>query len=369
MVCIKCSADIPENSIFCNLCGKKQQQPAHGTKKRGNGQGSVYKAACGTWTAEITLGYYVRDGVKRRKRRRKYGFEKKKDAVAYLLALQNGTEAAIRQVTMSELWELFKANHYDTLSKSKQTAYNIAWKKICKDIDYKTIDEFTVPDLQEIVDTCGSSYYTKRDIKNLLSHFYKLAIRDDYVDKNKAVYIQLPQHQSEERVVFAKSETAILWDDYRTAPSAITACMLIMLYTGMRPGEILTVEKKNINLQEQYLTGGIKTKKGKNRKIIIPDKLLPLVADLMETTAGERLVPYRIDNDFYDDWKEKRQALALREQLTPYCCRHTYVTRLTSLKVSPAMLQELAGHEDYDTTLEYTHLSVAERLAEVNRLD
>ena len=52
----------------------------------------------------------------------------------------------------------------------------------------------------------------------------------------------------------------------------------------------------------------------------------------------------------------------------PYCCRHTYITRLTALKVSPAMLQELAGHEDYETTLEYTHLSVADRLSEVNRL-
>lgn len=49
-------------------------------------------------------------------------------------------------------------------------------------------------------------------------------------------------------------------------------------------------------------------------------------------------------------------------------CTATYITNLTALKVSPAMLQELAGHEDYDTTLEYTHLSIADRLAEVNRL-
>ncbi|MBR1723426.1 MAG: site-specific integrase [Ruminococcus sp.] len=77
---------------------------------------------------------------------------------------------------------------------------------------------------------------------------------------------------------------------------------------------------------------------------------------------------YKNKNDFYDEWTAKRAALGLREELTPYCCRHTYITRLTALGVSPAMLQELAGHEDYDTTLDYTHLSVAERLDAVNRL-
>lgn len=368
MICTKCNADIPENSIYCNICGKKQMT-AHNVKKRGNGQGSVYRAENGTWTAEITLGYYVREGVKRRKRRRKYGFAKKKDAIAYLLTLQNGTDTDKHQITMSELWDLFKVSHYEALSKSKQTTYNTAWKKIRDDVDYKTIDSFSVSDLQELVDTHGISYYTKLDIKSLLSHFYKLAIRDDYMDRNKAVYIQLPQHQSRERTVFTPAETAILWDDYHNDPSSVIACMLIMLYTGMRPGEILSIEKRNINLQEQYLTGGIKTRKGKNRKIIIPDKLLPLVIDLMQATTTERLTAYRCKDTFYNEWREKRQALGLREQLTPYCCRHTYVTRLTSLKVSPAMLQELVGHEDYDTTLEYTHLSVAERLAEVNRLD
>ncbi len=73
-------------------------------------------------------------------------------------------------------------------------------------------------------------------------------------------------------------------------------------------------------------------------------------------------------NAIYDSWNAMRDRLGLRSCLTPYCCRHTYITRLTALKVSPAMLQELAGHEDYDTTLDYTHLSVADRLAEVNRL-
>jgi integrase len=141
-----------------------------------------------------------------------------------------------------------------------------------------------------------------------------------------------------------------------------------MLYTGMRPGELLTVQKNNIHLKEHYLTGGIKTEKGKKRKIILPDKIIPVIEYLLPLSLPETLTCYRTPYFLRRDWKAKKTELCLHKELELYSCRHTYVTRLTNLKLSPAMLQELVGHEDYETTLEYTHLSVKDRLAEVNRL-
>lgn len=367
MLCRKCGQEIPENSIYCNLCGAKQEIPKHGTKKRGNGQGSVYKRPSGTWAVQITMGYYMQDGKRKRKVKQKCGFRTKKEAIQYIETLRTAP-AAQKMPTLSELWELFGRSHMTELSKSKQTAYRIAWRKVQSDISWRTIDSFSVPELQDISDGCGTSYYTCRDIKNLLSHFYKLAIRDDYVDKNKAQYIKLPPQKSTERRIFTVEEVAALWADYQRTSAPITAHMLIMLYTGMRPGELLGIDTENVHLSEHYLTGGIKTAKGKARKIIIPDKLVPIVADMLVHAKRERLAYYPSSDEFYEAWRDKRQALGLSEELAPYCCRHTYITNLTALKVSPAMLQELAGHEDYDTTLEYTHLSVADRLAEVNRL-
>ncbi|MDE6774918.1 MAG: site-specific integrase [Ruminococcus sp.] len=367
MICIKCKREILEDSLYCNYCGKKQEKTKKTTKSRGNGQGTVYKRSSGKWQAEVTLGYYIKDGKRYRRKLTKGGFDKKKDAIAYLAVLFSEKEKK-KHITISELWELFKNGKYEKLSDSKKTAYNIAYKKIENELCYRNIDELNVTDLQQIVDEKGSSYYTKRDIKNLLSHLYKIALQDDFCDRNKAAYIILPELNTEEREIFSDSDIKKLWEDYDNSESVITSHILIMLYTGMRPGEILTVKKENVNLMQQFLTGGIKTKKSRNRKIIIPDKILPLIKKLMQESASELLTPYNSDNDFYDDWSAKRTELNLKEKLVPYCCRHTYITRLTSLKISPAMLQELAGHEDYDTTLDYTHLSVAERLAEVNKL-
>lgn len=366
MNCVKCGAEIPENSNFCNICGAKQVVLARGTKKRGNGLGSAYKLPSGSWAAQITLGYYMQDGVMKRKIKRKKGFKTKKEAISYLESLRNGFEER-KVITLSELWELFQSE-LSALSKSKQTAYRIAWKKISSEVEYRNIDSFSVPELQELVDEAAPSYYTRRDIKTLLSHMYKIAIRDDYTDKNRTEYIKLPKLVTSERQIFSPEDKAKLWKDFQNAPSGIIAGMLTMLYTGIRPGELLTIRTENVHLREQYMTGGIKTKKGQNRKIILPDKLLQVMQYLIDHSKRERLLYYYDDEDFYSDWRAKRSELGINEALTPYCCRHTYITNLTALKVSPAMLQELAGHEDYDTTLEYTHLSVQDRLTEVNRL-
>lgn len=82
-------------------------------------------------------------------------------------------------------------------------------------------------DLQQIVDEKVSSYDTKRDIKHLLSHLYKIALQDDFCDRNKAAYIILPELNTEEREIFSDNDIKKLWGDYDNSGSVITSHMRI----------------------------------------------------------------------------------------------------------------------------------------------
>lgn len=363
MRCRKCGAEIPDSSVYCNACGTKQEGSAS-IKKRGNGQGCVYRRGSG-WAAEITKGYYLDNGKMKRKIARKQGFKTKKEAVLYLETLRNQKETP-KAITFSALWETYLQTQ--EVGKSKRTAYNIAWSKISDVIGWQTIDRPSVPELQELVDEAAPSYYTRKDIKTVLSKLYQIAIRDDYIDKNKAQFIKLPKLEAAERSVLTEEQIQALWQDYNDTSDRISGEMLLMIYTGIRPGELLQLKAENVNLADQYMTGGIKTQKSKNRKIILPDKILPVISAMVSGAKRGRIAYYNKAEFFYNAWISKRSVLGFPDDITPYCCRHTYITRLTALGVSPAMLQELAGHEDYDTTLIYTHLSVQDRLSEVNKL-
>lgn len=374
MFCVNCGKKIDDDFKFCPFCGKNQtpklKNPSQNLKKRptrrGNGTGSVYKKG-NKYVAEITLGYYLEDGKRKRKMKRKTGFITKKSALDWLNNY-DPTAPQTTGVTVSDLYEQYQKYIVPDLSPSRVCAYNIAWNRIKNEVSFRTLDSFGVAELQDIVDSAADTYYTRRDIKTLLSHIYKLAIREDIVSDNKTQHIKLPQHTQTEREVFQPLHIDTMWSDYKKSPSRVTAGILLMLYTGIRAGELLTISTENVHMPEHYMTGGIKTAKGKRRKIIIPDAVTDVLRYLLDTSEHGLICYYKIKNDFYDAWQLTRARLGLPDNLTPYCCRHTYITNLTAAGVSPAMLQELVGHEDYETTLNYTHLSVDDRLDAVNQL-
>lgn len=95
-----------------------------GTKKRGNGQGSVYKLANGKWCAERTIGY---DAAGLRKTKKKSGFHTKKEALAFLQSEKEGK--SYEKIIVEQVYQMILPE-LQMLSKSKQIAYHIAYRRI-----------------------------------------------------------------------------------------------------------------------------------------------------------------------------------------------------------------------------------------------
>ena len=364
--CIKCKADLPPGSAFCPACGKKQVtgEKRKPVRSRPNGTGSVYKRGK-TWECAVTLGYVIQeDGKRKAIRPTKGGFKTKKEAMEYLPTLRN---APTRKVpTLNDLWEIYKASKkHQKLSASRKEKYEIAWRKL-ESIWFWKIDLLTTFDLQNAVDSQADTYYTARDLKNLLSKLYQTALPDEYVKTNLSEFIELPDLNAKEQQPFQTEEITKLWNDY-TGGNWWTGYILLMIYTGMMPGELLDARKSHIDWQGKQIVGaGKKTAKRRETPIVLADFILPVLADLCEHTPGDKLI--RINKDrFYDVYYETLERAGCR-RLTPYSCRHTAATTLALENIPPSVIQQIMRHAKFSTTEKYIHIDISPMREAVNRL-
>ena len=367
MQCIKCGVDLPDGAVFCHMCGRKQTPPApkrQRTKARGNGTGTAYKRGK-TWTARIVLGYYVGDDGKRHARTaNRGGFATKKEALDYIPKLKAEAESSAT-LTLSGYWEFYEAKKLPELSRDKQTAYRIAWRRWAA-LATRKLEDLKIETLQAAMDEAATTYYTARDMKNLMSHFYKHGLANQTVSVNLAQYLQLPPANASEQTPFNGEELDLLWKDF-AAGNTFTGYILLMIYTGMMPGELLQARKEHIDWDGKQIRGaGLKTATRKAAPIVLADVILPVLRVLVDTSHGEKLIHINKDN-FYKEYYATLERIGTR-RLPPYSCRHTTGTDLAKAAVPAFTIQKIMRHAKITTTQHYTHMDATDALSGVNAL-
>lgn len=354
---------MPELAAYCMICGKKLQQPDRKAKQRGNGQGTVYKLPNGKYAAEVTLYYYIDKNGQRKRKRKTKQFDKKKDAVAALPDLLSDG-ASIKPTSLYELHEVFlRSKKYDTLSDSQKDKLRYAWNRL-QQLHNRDITTLSIDDMQRVINAQAQTYYPAKDMKTILSHCFNLAIQRELVQYNKTQYLELPPLKKARRDAFNADEIEAIWGAWNSGKK-VAGYVLIMIYAGLRYGEISTIKKSNIHLKEQYAIGGIKTEAGIDREIAFADKIMPIVEDFYANSSDVLLdMP---ENKFYDSYHTLMSELGIRD-LPPHCCRHTYFTRLAAENVHEAVITEAGGHKDLAVTMNYIHIALSEKLAAVNKI-
>lgn len=374
MNCIKCGTDLSDGSLFCHLCGKKQTKVSEERKKktkRGNKTGSVYRRKdTGSWTAEKTFGYITdpATGNMKRQFKRKSGFKTKKEAIDYLAELAD-LKAKPQTVTLNDLFVFYEQHGMQKLSGSKQTAYKTAFKKIDPLVLHSDVSCLTIMDLQRNVDEKATSYYTAKDMRDLLSNLYKIAVAQRSAPSNLAPFIELPALREAKKEPFTVFELKALWEHYRAGDN-FTGYILLMIYTGMMPGELFNLKADMINFGRRTITGcGMKTKVRKEKPIVFPEFLTEVLLVLCTERSDRtgRLVAMHPDT-FRDRFDETLAACRCRP-LKPYSCRHTTATALEKNNTSPAVIKEIMRHTKINMTEHYIHAETERSLKAVDQLD
>lgn len=342
MACKKCKKDIPSDALYCPYCGLSLS-PSRNTRKRGNGMGTAFKRGK-TWTARVVISYKLSDTDPPRKQavyRTKGGFKTKREALEHCVALKQANyrpkDAAPQLIAY---WETYKNGELKKLSVSKQTAYRGAWKKL-KALHYRPVDQITVAEVRAVVAKKATTYYTVRDCKTLLTHLFNLAGADGWCNKDIPSYIVLPKLQEKERQVFSDLEQLALWKLYESGDLR-AAIPLLMICTGMMPGEMQRLKVENIDLEAHKIIGvGMKTKIRQESPIYLPEDVLPIVEDLISNAQPNGNIWPRNEDKWYQLYYEALEAARCR-RLEPYCCRHTTATRLAiSENIAPQTIKRM----------------------------
>lgn len=269
------------------------------------------------------------------------------------------------KTTVKELYEEYlSSSDFARISASQRQKMGYAWNHVQK-LGEKHIAELTYDEMQALIDEECPTYYPARDVKVLLSHIYQQALKRDLVPRNRSELLDLPELSAQERKIFSELDIARLWMAAE-AGEDMPAMIIVLIYTGARPGELIGMRRENIHLQERYMVGGSKTAAGRNREYAIPERVLPLIARRLKSYPGA--LPWDYDDTaFYADYYAAIERCNC-QRLSPYSCRHTFVTMALSSGADALLVANMVGHASTKMTNHYNHTQLPKKLEIANAL-
>lgn len=289
-------------------------------------------------------------------------------------------------------------------------------------ISYIPISKLRAADIQDIIldlstfnPTTGKPMAKKtlKEVKQTAAQVIQLAIDNRVTDYNCALAVKIPQ-EAESHSKEALTDEMQRW--IRETPHRAQTAAMIMLYAGLRRGELIPLLWSDIDLKAgtisvnksvEFINGAPNLKSGgktdaATRTVFMPKLLIkylePLAGNpfalvcpsahgkLMSDTAWKRLWESYLKelNIRYGDFKNSvlwdgdtapskfnpKKVPMLIPEFTAHSLRHTYITMLYKAGVDVLTAKEQAGHADISTTLAiYTHLDSEFKKKTLTKLD
>jgi integrase/recombinase XerC len=172
----------------------------------------------------------------------------------------------------------------------------------------------------------------------------------------------LPAEDARDLLLGARADARQPWLGCRD-----TALLTLLYGGGLRIGEALALDRRDVGVDPRSLRGlRVRGKGGKER--LVP--VLPVVAEalaaylvacpipplpdepLFKGARGGRLQPAVVQKQV----RQLRAALGLPETATPHALRHSFATHLLGAGADLRAIQELLGHASLSTTQGYTEV-------------
>lgn len=238
---------------------------------------------------------------------------------------------------------------------------------------------------------------SQRLMTNLYMNLDKFALEEDIIEKGYAQFIststnnrkeikKIKNKKIEKEKIFTYEQINYLWnfnlksngrqkENKQNREQFIRDFWLMLLYTGCRADELLSVYTDNIFLDDNYFIGGLKTSAGINREIPIHPDIKSLFEKYYNSNNEFLFVQpngNRIDYDYYlyhytHNFKDLHTVVS---EHTAHDARHTLRTELKKLNVKDIIINSIIGHSNDDIGDDvYTHISIEEKMEAIKLIN
>lgn len=233
---------------------------------------------------------------------------------------------------------------------------------------YKKLSTLCTEDLQEVINEMVDSGLRTSTVKHTAT-VMKLAVEKaeqlHYCDRALWYGIELPRNDSIKGTAFTEIEYNSIIADCYNANSIYADCILFILNTGLRIGELIALRRfTDVNIKHRSITvnntvyrGDLSTPKtgASVRTIPLNDKAWyilmrqPIRSEFVFTNSDGNMINY---SSILKSYQRILKRCGI-PQSGLHKLRHTFATRLLSAGADIKSIQDLLGHASPDITMKY----------------
>ena len=288
-------------------------------------------------------------------------FETHDAALSFLLKVNHEPHGST--ATFTDVYQQWQVNKWPAISKSSQSAYDISFRHLSRLHD-KPMSRLKYLDLQAAMDDVRqvAGYSTQKKCRVLMSQLFQYAIKREIATTDYSRYVEIDKHVTVyKKRPFTVREINRLW---RASESDAVQDVLILIYTGLRIGEYLSLRPADIKLRERYLDIRHSKTEAGVRRVPIARKILPF----LEVRKARK---YVCESPTYDSFRRRFSTVLASFSMhhTPHECRHTLASMLDSAGVNDVCIKMILGHARRGVTQAvYTHKTLCELRKAIDRV-